>query len=116
MNRTLRPQSLLLLSFLFLTAAFFPACASSKPRPVGSYSSVLRLSNSEQRQVAKMSNEELDDRPSGNIKKESSARSQTTAKRGKIKKHESEVTELVETDISTVIQTTSSPTADKDLK
>jgi hypothetical protein len=35
---------------------------------------------------------------------------------GKIQKQESEVTELVETDITTVIDTSSAPTADQDVK
>jgi hypothetical protein len=63
-----------------------------------------------------MSDEEVGDQRAGTTKKETTAESQTTSKRGKMQKHESEVTELVETDISTVIETTSSPTADQDVQ
>lgn len=102
--------------FLLLTYALLPACASSQPRPVASYSSALRSSESEPRQLATMSDEEVGDQRAGTTEKETTAESQTTSKRGKIKKQESEVTELVETDISTVIETTSSPTADQDVR
>ena len=102
--------------FLLLTSAFLTACASSQPRPVASYSSALRSSESEPRQLATMSDKEVGDQRAGTTKKETTAESQTTSKRGKIKKQESEVTELVETDISTVIETTSSPTADQDVR
>jgi len=101
---------------LLLTSALLTACASSQPRPVASYSSALRSSESEPRQLATMSDEEVGDQRAGTTKKETTADSQTTSKRGKIKKQESEVTELVETDISTVIETTSSPTADQDVR
>jgi hypothetical protein len=63
-----------------------------------------------------MSDEDIGDQPAGSIRKEKTAESQTTAKKGKIKKQESEVTELVETDIATVIETTSAPTSDQDVK
>ncbi len=102
--------------FLLLTSALLTACASSQPRPVASYSSALRSSESEPRQLARMSDKEVDDQRAGTTKKETTAESQATSKRGKIKKQESEVTELVETDISTVIETTSSPTADQDVR
>ena len=102
--------------FLLLTSALLTACASSQPRPVASYSSALRSSESEPRQLATMSDKEVDDQRAGTTKKETTAESQTTSKRGKIKKQESEVTELVETDISTVIDTTTAPTADQDVR
>jgi hypothetical protein len=99
-------------TLILLASAFLPACASSQSRPVASYSSVLRSSDTESRQLASMSAEQ----PAGTIRKEKTAESQTTAQKGKIKKQESEVTELVETDITTVIKTTSAPTADQDLQ
>ena len=99
-----------------LLCCLLSACASSQPRPVASYSSALRSSESEPRQLATMSDDEVADQRAGTTKKETTAESQTTSKRGKIKKQESEVTELVETDISTVIETTSSPTADQDVQ
>jgi hypothetical protein len=102
--------------FLLLTSALLTACASSQPRPVASYSSTLRSSENEPRQLATMSDEEVGDQRAGTTKKETTAESQTTSKRGKTQKQESEVTELVETDISTVIETTSSPTADQDVQ
>ncbi len=106
----------ILSSFLLLTSAFLPACASSQPRPVASYSSALHSSESEPRHLATMSDEEMDDQPAGTVKKESTATSQSTTKRGKLQKQETEVTELIETDISTVIETTTAPTADQDVR
>jgi len=102
--------------FLLLTSALLTACASSQPRPVASYSSALRSSENEPRQLATMSDEEVGDQRADTTKIETTAESQTTSKRGKTQKQESEVTELVETDISTVIETTSSPTADQDVQ
>ena len=102
--------------FILLASAFLPACASSQSRPVASYSSALRSSDTESRQLASMSDEDIGDQPAGSIRKEKTAESQTTAKKGKIQKQESEVTELVETDITTVIDTTSAPTSDQDLQ
>lgn len=104
------------LSLCILTSAFLPACASSQSRPVASYSSEIRSSDTESRQLASMSDEDIGDQPAGSTRKEKTAESQTTAKKGKIQKQESEVTELVETDITTVIETTSAPTADQDVK
>jgi hypothetical protein len=101
---------------ILLASAFLPACASSQSRPVASYSSALRSSDTESRQLASMSDEDIGDQPAGSIRKEKTAESQTTAKKGKIQKQESEVTELVETDITTVIDTSSSPTSDQDLQ
>ena len=63
-----------------------------------------------------MSDEDIGDQPAGSVRKEKTAESQTTAKEGKIQNQESEVTELVETDITTVIDTTSAPTSDQDLQ
>lgn len=63
-----------------------------------------------------MSDEDIGDQPAESVRKEKTAESQTTAKKGKIQKQESEVTELVETDITTVIDTTSAPTSDQDLQ
>jgi hypothetical protein len=103
-------------SFILLTSTFLSACASSQSRPVASYSSALRSSDTESRQLASMSDEDIGDQPAGSIRKEKTAESQTTAKKGKIQKQESEVTELVETDITTVIDTSSSPTANQDVK
>jgi hypothetical protein len=102
--------------FILLTSTFLPACASSQSRPVASYSSALRSSDTASRQLASMSDEDIGDQPAGSIRKEKTAESQTTAKKGKIQKQESEVTELVETDITTVIDTTSAPTSDQDLQ
>lgn len=106
----------ILSSFLLLTSAFLPACASHQPRPVASYSSALHSSESEPRQLATMSDEEMHDQPAGTVKKESTATSQSTTKRGKLQKQETEVTEWIETDISTVIETTTAPTADQDVR
>ena len=103
-------------TLLLLASAFLPACASSQSRPVASYSSALRSSDTKSRQLASMSDEDIGDQPAGSIRKEKTAESQTTAKKGKIQKQESEVTELVETDIATVIETTSAPTSDQDLQ
>ena len=103
-------------TLLLLASAFLPACASSQSRPVASYSSALRSSDTESRQLASMSDEDIGDQPAGSTRKEKTAESQTTAKKGKIQKQESEVTELVETDIVTVIETTSAPTSDQDLQ
>ena len=103
-------------TLILLASAFLPACASSQSRPVASYSSALRSSNTESRQLASMSDEDIGDQPAGSTRKEKTAESQTTAKKGKIQKQESEVTELVETDITTVIETTSAPTSDQDLQ
>jgi hypothetical protein len=103
-------------TLILLASAFLPACASSQSRPVASYSSALRSSDTESRQLASMSDEDIGDQPAGSVRKEKTAESQTTAKKGKIQKQESEVTELVETDITTVIDTSSSPTADQDVK
>lgn len=103
-------------TLILLASAFLPACASSQSRPVASYSSALRSSDTESRQLASMSDEDIGDQPAGSIRKEKTAESQTTAKKGKIQKQESEVTELVETDITTVIDTTSAPTSDQDLQ
>jgi hypothetical protein len=103
-------------TLILLASAFLPACASSQSRPVASYSSALRSSDTESRQLASMSDEDIGDQPAGSIRKEKTAESQTTAKKGKIQKQESEVTELVETDITTVIDTSSSPTSDQDLQ
>ena len=63
-----------------------------------------------------MSDEDIGDQPAGSTRKEKTAESQTAAKKGKIQKQETEVTELVETDITTVIETTSAPTSDQDLQ
>ena len=103
-------------TLILLASAFLPACASSQSRPVASYSSVLRSSDTESRQLASTSDEDIGDQPSGSIRKEKTAESQTTAKKGKIQKQESEVTELVETDITTVIDASSAPTSDQDLQ
>ena len=103
-------------TLILLASAFLPACASSQSRPVASYSSALRSSDTESRQLASMSDEDIGDQPAGSIRKEKTAESQTTAKKGKIQKQESEVTELVETDITTVIDTSSAPTSDQDVK
>ena len=103
-------------TLLLLASAFLPACASSQSRPVASYSSALRSSDTESRQLASMSDEDIADQPAGSTRKEKTAESQTTAKKGKIQKQESEVTELVETDIAAVIETTSAPTSDQDLQ
>ena len=103
-------------TLILLASAFLSACASSQSRPVASYSSALRSSDTESRQLASMSDEDIGDQPAGSIRKEKTAESQTTAKKGKIQKQESEVTELVETDITTVIDTTSAPTSDQDLQ
>lgn len=103
-------------SFLFLACAFLPACASHQPRPVASYSSALHSSESEPRQLAVMSDQEAKKQPAGTLKKESTATSQSTTKRGKLQKQETEVTEWIETDISTVIETTTAPTADQDVR
>ena len=102
--------------FILLTSTILPACASSQSRPVASYSSALRSSDTESRQLASMSDEDIGDQPAGSVRKEKTAESQTTAKKGKIQKQESEVTELVETDITTVIDTSSAPTSDQDLQ
>jgi hypothetical protein len=103
-------------TLILLTSTFLSACASSQSRPVASYSSALRSSDTESRQLASMSDEDIGDHPAGSIRKEKTAESQTTAKKGKIQKQESEVTELVETDITTVIDTSSAPTSDQDLQ
>jgi hypothetical protein len=103
-------------TLILLASAFLPACASSQSRPVASYSSALRSSDTESRQLASMSDEDVGDQPAGSIRKEKTAESQTSTKKGKIQKQESEVTELVETDITTVIDTTSAPTSDQDLQ
>jgi hypothetical protein len=103
-------------TLILLASAFLPACASSQSRPVASYSSALRSSDTESRQLASMSDEDIGEQPAGSVRKEKTAESQTTAKKGKIQKQESEVTELVETDITTVIDTTSAPTSDQDLQ
>jgi hypothetical protein len=103
-------------TLILLASAFLPACASSQSRPVASYSSALRSSDTESRQLASMSDEDIGEQPAGSVRKEKTAESQTTAKKGKIQKQESEVTELVETDLTTVIDTTSAPTADQDLQ
>jgi len=103
-------------TLILLASAFLPACASSQSRPVASYSSALRSSDTESRQLASMSDEDIGDQPAGSIRKEKTAESQTSTKKGKIQKQESEVTELVETDITTVIDTTSAPTSDQDLQ
>ena len=63
-----------------------------------------------------MSDEDVGEQPAGSIRKEKTAEFQTSTKKGKIQKQESEVTELVETDITTVIDTTSAPTSDQDLQ
>ncbi len=63
-----------------------------------------------------MSDEDVGEQPAGSIRKEKTAESQTSTKKGKIQKQESEVTELVETNITTVIDTTSAPTSDQDLQ
>ena len=102
-------------SFLLLACAFLPACASHQPRPVASYSSALHSSESEPRQLAVMSDQDAKKQRAGTVKKESTATSQSTTKRGKLQKQETEVTELIETDISTVIETTTAPTADQDI-
>lgn len=103
-------------TLILLASSFLPGCASSQSHPVASYSSALRSSDTESRQLTSMSDEDIDDQPAGSIRKEKTAESQTTAKKGKIQKQESEVTELVETDITTVIDTTSAPTSDQDLQ
>jgi hypothetical protein len=103
-------------TLILLASAFLPACASSQSHPVASYSSALRSSDTESRQLASMSDEDIAEQPAGSIRKEKTAESQTTAKKGKIQKQESEVTESVETDITTVIDTSSSPTSDQDLQ
>jgi len=72
--------------FLLLTSALLTACASSQPRPVASYSSALRSSENEPRQLATMSDEEVGDQRAGTTKKETTAESQTTSKRGKTQK------------------------------
>jgi hypothetical protein len=103
------------LSLVLLTSAFLPACASSQPRPVASYISALNAPSRESRNVVPMSDKEIDNQPAGATRKRT-AESQTTVKRGKIQKEESEVTELVETDISTVVETSTSPTSDQDVQ
>jgi hypothetical protein len=63
-----------------------------------------------------MSDAEVGDQRADTTKKETTAKSQTTSKSGKIRKQQSVVTELIETEISTVIETTSVPTADQDVR
>jgi len=109
------PRRALLSSFLLFASAFLPACASHQPRPVASYSSALHSTESEPRQLAVMSDQDAKKQPAGTVKKETTATSQSTTKRGKLQKQETEVTELIETDISTVIETTTAPTADQDI-
>jgi len=104
------------LSLVLLTSAFLPACASSQPRPVASYTSALNAPSRESRNVVPMSDKEIDNQPAGATTRKRTAESQTTVKRGKIQKEESEVTELVETDISTVVETSTSPTSDQDVQ
>lgn len=114
MNKT--PRRALLFSFLLLTSAFLSACATNQPRPVASYSSALDSSESEPRQLAVMSDLDAKKQRAGTVKKESTAMSQSTTKRGKLQKQETEVTELIETNISTVIETATAPTADQDMR
>ena len=100
---------------LVLASVLLSACASHQPRPVASYSSALHSSESQPRQLAVMSDQDAKKQRAGTVKKESTATSQSTTKRGKLQKQETEVTELIETDISTVIETTTAPTADQDI-
>lgn len=104
------------LSLVLLTSAFLPACARSQPRPVATYTSALNASSRESRDVVPMSDNDIEDLTAGTTSPERTAESQTTVKRGKIQKEESEVTELIETDISTVVEISTAPTSDQDVQ
>jgi hypothetical protein len=102
-------------SFLILATAFLPACASHQPRPVASYSSALHEPTRESRGLVAMCDEDIGDQAPGTTATQRTASSESISKKGKPPRQKSETTELIETDISTVIETTTAPTADQDI-
>ncbi len=101
---------------LLLTSALLTACASSRPRPIAAFSASQRASESGPRHLSAMSDADVEDQPAGTTQKQTTAQSQSTSKRGHTQIQETETTELLETDISTVIDTTTAPTADQDVR
>lgn len=63
-----------------------------------------------------MSDTDVEDQPAGTTQQQTTAQSRSTSKRGHTQIQETETTELLETDISTVIDTTTAPTADQDVR
>lgn len=117
MRRALTTQAMLQPRILcLLAAAILPACASSQPRPVASHTSTLNAQTREARNLVTMSDKDIKAQSAGTNSCGRAAESQSVMKRGKIEKDNSEITELVETDISTVVETTSIPISDQDVR
>lgn len=95
-----------------LAALFLGACASNQPKPIASFSSAVDSTQSEPRELVAAGDTSAKKRqPSTN----QASFSQTTSKRGKIQSQETQVTEVVETDISTVIDASTAPTSDQEI-
>lgn len=103
-------------SYFFLLACLLPACSSTHPRPVASYSSYLNDSQVTARPMVPMSDEEAEEQRAGTTVSRKTASSETVIKKGKIKNQTSTTEEVIETDTSTVVDTFSVPTADQDAR
>ena len=93
---------------VFVVTSFLSSCATTQPRTADNYLA--------SRQLVTMSDEEQNRQCPSSIVSRQTTSNETVIKKGKIQKQESEVTELVETDITTVIDTSSAPTSDQDLQ
>ena len=103
-------------SYFFLLICLLPACSSTHPRPVASYSSYLNDSQVTARQMVPMSNEEAEKQRPGSTQSRQTASSETVIKKGKIKKQTSTTEEVIESDTSTVADSFSVPTSDQDAR
>jgi hypothetical protein len=99
-------------SGLLLALLATSACAGNHKKATASTSAVF----TESRQLTAMSDEEASSQKPGQVRKSRQASQEVIANRGKIKKQETETTELVETDITTVIETTTAVTSDQDMQ
>ena len=94
-------------------AAYQPAAIGGAP---ANYTSSLHQTNLIARQNVPISDEQAASQRPGTTQSRQTASSETVIKKGKIKKQTSTIEEVIETDIATVIETTSAPTADQDVK
>lgn len=95
-----------------LAVLFLGACASNQPKPIASFSAALDSTQSEPRKLVAASDTSAKKRHPSTHQASSS---QSTSKRGIIQSQETQVTEVVETDISTVIDTSTAPTSDQEI-
>ena len=95
------------------STAFQPAAIGGAP---ANYRSALHQTNLVARQNVPISDEQAASQRPGTIQSRQTASSETVIKKGKIKKQTSTIEEVIETDTSTVVDTSSVPTSDQDAR